>query len=155
VRAELEACFGPADLQSPSMEFEFTRYYQPQMGEGLRRTFFSFARLIDPAELAGIKLATNAIEERYRDGGWPVGRPVNLDPGYLELGKLVLASTKNHCHRIYLRDGIYAEVTLVYRDKAFRGFEWTFPDYRTEEYHRFFLEARKLLHHEMHEKHEK
>jgi hypothetical protein len=108
--------------------------------------------LIDPAGLADIKLRTNAIEERYRDGRWGVERPINLDPGYLELGKLVLASTKNHFHRIFLRDGIYAEVTLYYRDKAFQPFEWTFPDYRSAGYQQFFLDARRVYYHQIHEK---
>jgi hypothetical protein len=151
IRADLERSYGPVDLQSPPMEFNFTRYYQPEMGDGLRRFFFSFTRLIDPGDLASIKLATNSLEDLYRQEQWPVARPVNLDPGYLELGKLVLASTKNHCHRIYLRDGIFAEVTLCYRDRAFHPLEWTFPDYRTEEYHRFFLEARHAYHRQLRE----
>jgi len=149
VRAELEECFGPVDLQSPVMDFNFTGYYQPEMGEALRRIFFSFTRLVDPTDLAEIKLCTNAIEDRYSREGWPVPRPINLDPGYLELGKLVLASTKNHRHRIYLRKGIYAEVTLYYRDKSFHPFEWTFPDYRSEGYHRFFLDARRIYYREI------
>jgi hypothetical protein len=154
VRADLEECFGPVDLQSSTMDFNFTSYYQPEMGDSLRRVFFAFKRLVDPTDLADIKLGTNAIEDRYRNSEWPATRPINLDPGYLELGKLVLASTKNHYHRIYLRAGIYAEVTLYFRDKSFHPFEWTFPDYRSEGYHKFFLDARRVYYRQLNEKSE-
>ncbi len=145
--AEDLACrFGPVDLLSPVLEFSYTDYYREQMGPALRRTFFSFDRLIHPNDLAGIKNLCNRLEVEYSSGEFPVMRPVNLDPGYMEMGKLVLASTKNHSHRIYLGEGIYAEVTLVYRGKKFQGLEWTYPDYRSQEYHGFFQKVRDRYH---------
>jgi hypothetical protein len=91
----------------------------------------AFERLIDPGRLAEIKLLTNGLEQEWSEGG---RRRINLDPGYVSRSKLVLATTKNHGHRIYLGRGIYAEVTLTYRDKDYRPWPWTYPDYRTESY---------------------
>jgi hypothetical protein len=98
------------------------------MGAGLQRGFFSFARLRPPAELANVKLRTQAIEQRYRskDSG---GRRVNLDPGYMDAFKIVLASTKNASQRIYLDGGVFAEATLMYYDGKFHGLPYTYPDY--------------------------
>lgn len=144
VRADLEKHFGPVDVQSPTFNFDFTDYYQAEMGDGLKRVFFSFQRLIDPAELASVKVRTNQIEVRYRDTTWPMPRPINLDPGYLQLSKLVLASTKDFFHRIYLGQGIYAEVTMYFRGKSYRALDWTYPDYRSGQYERFFLQVRDI-----------
>ena len=108
--------WGPLAAESPRFDFHETDYYEPTMGPGLRKTFFTFAELIDPAELVAIKLQTNLWEEQYARGAQhEQPRPLNLDPGYLTLGKLVLASTKDFAHRIYLDRGIYAETTLFYR----------------------------------------
>jgi hypothetical protein len=147
-RAEEE--FGPVALASPRFDFRETDYYEPTMGPGLQKAFFAFERAIDPARLAAIKLQTNAWEETYArqavQAGQAEPRPLNLDPGYLTLAKLVLASTKDHAHRIYLERGIYAEVTLVYRQRRWQPREWTFPDYRRQEYHDFFTRCRQRLH---------
>lgn len=142
VRAALEESFGPVDLQSPTLDFDFTDYYREEMGSSLKRVFYAFEHLMDPAELASVKVATGKLEARYRNGTWPMPRPVNLDPGYLEQGKLVLASTKNFYHRIYLGQGIYAEVTLYFKQGRFQSLEWTYPDYRSEPYQQFFLQVR-------------
>jgi hypothetical protein len=116
------------------------------MGTDLQKQFWVYDELIDPGRIAAIKRQTNLWEEQYAtQGGHPERRPLNLDPGYLTLAKLVLASTKDHAHRIYLADGIYAEVTLSYRDKAWRSFDWTFPDYRRGDYQAFFTRCRELL----------
>ena len=123
--------FGPADYGSERMPFAHTDYYTPEFGPGLMRQLLSFERLIDPGSLAEIKLWTNSLEQAWLEGG---RRRINLDPGYLSSAKLVLATTKNHCHRIYLREGIYAEVTLMYRDGDYRTFPWTYPDYASEPY---------------------
>jgi hypothetical protein len=128
---QLADAWGPVDFSSDPLPFTFTRYYEPEMGPGLLRQFFAFRDLGDPQGLAGIKLATNAIERRLaRDGH----RTVNLDPGFVSLSRLVLATTKDGAHRIPLRDGIYAEVTLVFERGHFRPVEWTYPDYRSEGY---------------------
>lgn len=121
--------FGPLDFESESVPFTQTGYYDEEMGSGLLRKFISFGKLIAPDKLASIKLITNSLEDSLSTGG---RRRVNLDPGYLELAKLVLASTKDFSHRIYLGKGIYAELTLFYRSGAFRPLEWTYPDYRTK-----------------------
>ncbi len=141
--AELAAAYGPIDLRSPDIDFDFTDYYEPQMGKGLRRRFVSFARKIDPADLAAIKRRTNDIEAAFARRSAGVPRPLNLDPGYVCASKLVLASTKDHAHRIYLRDGIYAEITLSFRGKSFVPLETTYPDYRSAAYLEFFTRVRQ------------
>ncbi|MBN1399275.1 MAG: DUF4416 family protein [Anaerolineae bacterium] len=142
-RAErrLAAHFGPTDYVSALLPFEHTRYYEPEFGPDLLRLFIAFARLIDPGSLAEIKLLTNALEAE-----WSVEsrRQINLDPGYLSGAKLVLATTKNQAHRIYLGQGIYAEVTLMYRDRDYRALPWTYPDYASEAYLRVLREVRAL-----------
>lgn len=144
----LAARCGAVALRSETWPFDFTRYYEPAMGPGLLRRFVALRDLIDPAELATLKLATQEIEAaaatRHAAPGAPP-RPLNLDPGYLALGKLVLASTKDHAHRIYLGRGIYAEVTLFFRDGEFHPHAWTYPDYRTPAYHAFFHQVRDSL----------
>jgi hypothetical protein len=111
------------------------------MGPGLLRCFFSFSTLASPENLAAVKLQTQAIEERYRA---PVagGRRINLDPGYLDSFKVVLASTKNASQRLYLRAGIYAEATLFYYDGGFHGLQYTYPDYLSPAALAFFTELR-------------
>lgn len=123
--------FGPVDYGSARLAFEHTRYYEREFGSGLQRQFLAFERLVDPGRLAEVKLLTNAMEN---DWGVAGQRRINLDPGYISQAKLVLATTKNHGHRIYVGQGIYAEVTLTYRDGAFRPHPWTYPDYRSEPY---------------------
>jgi hypothetical protein len=140
----LTEAFGGIDLESEPTPFDFTPYYRAEMGEGLVRKFFSFARSIDPGELSSIKRATIAIEERFaRRGGERPGRRVNLDPGYVTAAKLVLATTKDFAHRVYLRDGIYAEVTLAFHKSGIGAFAWTYPDFRSGRYDAFFLEVRR------------
>ncbi len=142
-RERAEAAFGPVALASERFEFEETAYYEPTMGSHLRKQFWAFAHRVDPAQLPRIKRQTNAWEEEYAAvAGHDEPRPLNLDPGYLTLAKLVLASTKDHAHRIYLADGIYAEVTLSFRDGAWQVWPWTFPDYRRPDYHAFFQQCR-------------
>ncbi len=139
--SRLQEAFGPIDYRSGTLPFEHTSYYTPEFGPGLLRKFVAFRRLVDPGSLAAIKHTTNAVEEALASDG---KRRINLDPGYISQSKLVLATTKNHGHRIYLGKGIYAEVTLRYRNKAFRPWEWTYPDYRTEEYVEILEEIRSI-----------
>lgn len=137
--------WGPLALASDRFEFVETDYYAASMGAGLRKQFFAFMHLADSAELPDWKQASNAWEQEFAgSAGGDVQRPLNLDPGYLDRGKLVLASTKDHAHRIHLRDGIYAETTLYYMRGAWREREWTFPDYRRADYHQFFTRCREL-----------
>jgi hypothetical protein len=138
--------WGGTALTSDAIAFDATDYYQSSMGSGLRKQFWAFEQFADQGDLAERKILTNQWEQQYAEGanhGEP--RPLNIDPGYLSRGKLVLASTKDHSHRIYLRDGIYAEVTLYYKDKQWQAREWTFPDYRRADYHAFFDQCRDYL----------
>lgn len=144
-RGELERLFGPVALESQRFTFTETDYYAPAMGEELERQFFGFERLISPEQLIEIKLQTNALEGTYAgQGRHAVLRPLNLDPGYLSMAKWVLASTKDHAHRIYLGRGIYAEITLRYTAGDFAPWPWTYPDYRRDDYRAFFRQARRL-----------
>lgn len=133
--------FGAVDYVSERLPFRHTRYYEPEFGPGLRRQFLAFERLIDPGELASIKCLTNELEARWSEGG---KRRINLDPGYISLAKLVLATTKNHGHRIYLGQGIYAEVTLTYREGDFRPWPWTYPDYASDAYREILRAIRQI-----------
>ncbi len=133
-------------LESPVFDFDDTDYYEPAMGPRIRKVFWTFERPFDPTELADVKLLTNQWEGLCAEQSeYPEPRPLNLDPGYLTLAKLVLASTKDHAHRIYLRDGIYAEVTLHYRHDRWQPRQWTFADYRREDYHEFFSRCRQYI----------
>ncbi|MBS3765816.1 DUF4416 family protein [Candidatus Bipolaricaulota bacterium] len=144
VEFRLSDRFGTIDEESPLISFDYTDYYRDEMGEGLQRKFFSFRDLIPPEELAEIKLETNEIElSLAKDSNADAERPVNIDPGYLGPSKLVLATTKNYSHRIYLERGIYAEVTLQYENGGFRPQPWTYPDYRSDEYLDFFQGLRE------------
>jgi len=138
--------FGPMALASDAFDFTETDYYTATMGPDLKKQFFAFERLIDPAVLADTKRQTNEWEAEYAALGRNAEpRPLNLDPGYITPAKLVLASTKDHAHRIYLRDGIFAEVTLAYRAGRWQPLEWTYPDYRRDDYQSFFTRCRELL----------
>ncbi len=142
-----ERAWGPIALASPAFPFVQTEYYGPTMGAGLQKVFWAFEQLFDPGRLADIKLQTNAWEQEYAAlGKHAEPRPLNLDPGYIDLGKLVLASTKDHAHRVYLNQGIYAEVTLQFqRTTGWQENPWTFPDYRTSEVKAFLTECREYL----------
>lgn len=137
--------FGPSDYRSNTLKFDTTDYYEKDMGKGLKRRFISFRQLIDPGGLADIKLFTNTLEEQISHGVKGVKRPVNIDPGYISEAKLILASTKNHCHRIYLRRGIYAEITLSYRDKSFSACDLTYTEYRSSDYISIFNYIRSIF----------
>jgi hypothetical protein len=145
-REECESTFGALAHVSEPFVFTETDYYTATMGPQLKKQFVAFPRLIDPAELPAIKRQTNEWEAQYAaTGQHPEPRPLNLDPGYMTPAKLVLASTKDHAHRIYLRDGIYAEVTLAWRQRKWQAMEWTYPDYRREDYQQFFTQCREWL----------
>src|SRR5205085_3042003 len=128
---------------SPPYSFHQTAYYTPTMGPDLCKQLLAFERLVSPDDLPPIKLRTNALERELADSAaFPEPRPLNLDPGLLSLGKFMLATTKDQAHRVYLRDGIYAEVTLRYQDGAFRPWPWTYADYREPTVLAFLKEAR-------------
>jgi hypothetical protein len=124
---ELAHLFGPIDFISEKMPFALTTYYEKEMGSPLARRVIAFENLIAPDELPRIKGRADAVEKGYvhEEGG----RKINIDPGYVTLDRLILATNKNYAHRVYLGSGVYADLTLVYRNKAFRPLEWTYPDY--------------------------
>lgn len=132
---------------SEVLPFDDTDYYAEEMGSPLKRQFVSYAELIGPERLAEAKRQTNAIEAEMAEQ-LPFHeylRPVNLDPGYLDLGKLVLATTKDRSHRLYVGNGIFAEVTLHFEGGAFRAWPWTYPDYMRDDYHAYFKVVRDDL----------
>jgi len=133
--------FGPLDFESDPIPFTHTDYYRAEMGEELMRRFIAFERLREPEELVAAKLTTNALENQFR--GPHGGRRINLDVGYLAPAKLILATTKDHGHRIYLGKGIFAELEYWYQSGDFTPLPWTFPDYRTEEYRAIFRRIRQ------------
>lgn len=133
--------FGKIDYQSRIMPFRHTDYYRREFGEGLKRKILGFKKLIPPENLARIKNTTNKIEQKLKIG---LNRSINIDPGYLNLSKLILATNKDYSHRIYLGKKVYAEVTLVYQGKTFCGWSWTYPDYRSPEYIELFNNIRNI-----------
>src|SRR5262245_51354844 len=105
-RRQLGEAFGPVALAGLEYVFDQTRYYEPSMGAGLRKQLWAFEQLIPADRLPDVKRATNALERQLAGSGeYAEARPLNLDPGYLVLGKFVLATTKDQAHRLYLRDG--------------------------------------------------
>ncbi len=137
--SDLMKHFGPVDLISPLFPFDFTTYYEKEMGSGLLRRFFVFKTLIGQENLAEIKLETNAIENRFSADG---RRQVNIDPGYLLMERLVLATGKNFAHRIYIGKCIYADLTLIYRKDGYQPLPWTYPDYAHDGVRRFLVLVR-------------
>lgn len=125
----LTALYGLPDFISRQMPFDYTNYYAPEMGQALVRRFLSMEKLVRPESLPDIKLATNRIEQ---DSLAQQHRLVNIDPGYLSSAHLILATGKGYSHRPYLRDGIYADLTLIYQGKKFCALPWTYPDYADE-----------------------
>ena len=142
VEKKLAGLFGAVDSRSQSFLFDLTNYYDTEMGTPIYRYFFSFENLIDPSSIAAAKIKSNELEALFAVDYPMLRRPVNLDPGYLEQSKIVLASTKNFFHRVLISSGIYAEVTLHFQDGMWQSFPWTFPDYKTDNYHRFFRALR-------------
>jgi hypothetical protein len=145
-REQLQSQYGEVAHESAEFAFDYSRYYDNEMGTQLRKTFWAFAALMDPASLPRIKHQTNALEEQLiESGGYPERRPLNLDPGYITEAKLVLATTKDRDHRIYLAEGIFAEVTLHFHENAWRSRPWTYPDYASGEYDKFLNLCRDYL----------
>jgi hypothetical protein len=126
---EFIAAFGQIDMVSPWMAFNYTRYYEAEMGAPLHRRVFGFKSLIDQQALARVKIATLQIERRYSRSGQ---RRINIDPGYMLRERFVLASGKNYSHRICIGNGIYADLTLTYQKGGFQRLPWTYPDYVDE-----------------------
>lgn len=129
VLKEMVSHFGSLDFVSATMPFDFTDYYIEEMGKTLWRRIVGFETLIHPDTISSIKLLTNTIEASLSPD--PKKRTVNIDPGYMNRYHLILATTKPAPHRPYLKDGIYADVTLIYQEKGFKDLPWTYPDYQS------------------------
>jgi hypothetical protein len=143
VHSRLETLFGPVEDQSQSVPFDrYSLHYTPEMGNDINRCFWSFENPYPRGSLHEAKLTTNRLESIFSKGN---RRTINLDPGLLTLSSLVLATTRPRYHRIYLGKGIYAELTLIYREMDFQPLPWTYPDYREAWTRSFFLESRARL----------
>ncbi|MDD2231526.1 MAG: DUF4416 family protein [Sphaerochaetaceae bacterium] len=140
VIADLESVWGPVRKRTGAVPFAFTDYYNPEMGSRPMRYFLVFSDLVNPSCLAEIKIKTNSIEDRYAVSGQ---RRINLDPGLLDLGSLILATTKDSAHRIPLSDGIYAETTLIYHTHSFHPLDWTYADYASPAFLKLFASLRE------------
>ena len=142
----IETKFRKVDLVSDVWPFDKTNYYKDETGKHILRQFFSIERLIHPGKLAKIKHRTNKLEQKLAaKSALPLPRPVNLDPGIIEPSKLILATTKNYSHRIYIGKKMYAEVTLIFDKGSWRPFDHTYPDYRQQCNFDFFDKVRKRL----------
>lgn len=142
VKKQLTQKFGQIDFESQLLDFNYTSYYEKEFGTGLKRKFFSFARLMPAQNLAKIKTATNKLEIKFSQNN---KRRVNLDPGYLNDAKIILATTKDYSHRIYLNNGIFAELTLIFSGVIFKPLAWTYPDYQSKEYLDIFRQMRDIF----------
>jgi hypothetical protein len=142
IREEISTIFGPSDCNSDIFNFSiYTDYYQDEMGNHLNKVFTGFQNLIEPERLPKIKIKTNNIESRFTAEN---KRTVNIDPGYITLAKVVLATTKDYSHRIYLSDGIYGDVHLIYTNRKYMFQPWTYPDYQQNTTISFFTHLRSI-----------
>jgi len=142
--------FGSVDQESDIQSFNFTEYYREEFGNGLIQKLYSFENLIKPERLSQIKIKTNTLEYintdkiKLNNKHYPGPRKVNIDPGYISLDKFILASTKNGPARIYLNNGIYAEITLRFINKSFVPVEFTYSNYKTENFIDFLNKIRQI-----------
>ena len=143
IRELLSKRFGKVDIETEPFPFDFTDYYEKEMGKTLKRKFFSFEKLAILKNISEWKIYTNTIEKQFLTKN-TFSRTVNLDPGYLTLAKVILLSTKNYYHRIYLENGIYAEGTLYFTKDNYSFFPWTYPDYKNQNYLDFFRNMRNI-----------
>jgi len=137
----LAAQFGDLESQSVVYDFNHSDYYESEMGPNLQKQFFSFNELMQMDQLIKRKRFAIAVENQFSING---KRRVNIDPAYLELSKLVVATTKNYGHRIYLGQGIYGDVQLRFRNGEFVANEWTYPDYNSLPVISFLTQARDV-----------
>lgn len=148
--------YGPLDFSSDVWQWDKTNYYQDEMGTAIFRKFIFFEHVIDPGLLPSIKTFTNGMERDFATmEGERIRRRINLDPGYVTEAKVVLATTKDFSHRLYIGSGLFAEVTLRYslRDRMFLPLDYTYPDYKSEAYQKIFQKARRNLRTALHPGH--
>ena len=138
--------YGPIKSTGPLFPLSYTKYYNDEMGDSIMRTYYTFEKIIRHDQLANIKCFTNKLEKRLSTNG---KRNINLDPGYCELSRIVLASAKDFSHRIYIGKGIFAEVTLLYMNGTYNTLGWTYPDYKDENTIRYFNQVRQEYYNEI------
>ena len=136
----LKRRFGEVDFKSDPLPFDYTSYYEEEMGRDLSRIIMSFERLIERDKLSNVKVTCTKLESKYSKNG---NREINIDPGYIAAEHLILATGKGFYHRAYLGKGVYADLTLVYKNKEFTPLEWTYPDYRTDTLRTLFKRIRE------------
>lgn len=147
----LTSHWGSLFKKSQVFDFQETAYYEKSMGKDVKKQLLAFVQLMDASQLAQSKHQSNEWEQQFhQSNSYSEERPINIDPGYLTQAKLILATTKDRDHRIYLSQGIYAEVTLFYKGKIWNSSRWTYPDYRRPEYHVFFDQCRQFLRQQLH-----
>jgi hypothetical protein len=142
VRARLEAQWGKIEFVYGPIDFTYSDYYDEEMGRPQQKIYMTFEKAIERDTLPQHKLFTNELEQRYAAGG---KRSINCDPGYISRDKLVLASTKDFYHRLYLGEGIFGEVTLHFRKGDFQVFPWTYPDYQNKALWEMLIKVRAAL----------
>jgi len=128
--SEADQEYGPVDFLSEPLPFDFTDYYSSEMGKDLWRRIISLRPLISPHRLVAVKLWANRLEARTLNDRR--GRRVNIDPGYMAASKFILATGKDYSHRIYLGEGIYGDLTLIFKKGGFSPLPWTYPDYASQ-----------------------
>lgn len=141
IKFMLEENFGPVEIVSAIFDFDYTQYYYKEMGGDLKKQILGFVNLIAPETLPDIKIKTNSIEDQFKIDG---NRTINIDPGYLSAANVILATTKNFDHRIYLGKGIFGDVHLRYRGNKFFFNDWTYPDYRGKLAIEFLVRLRRI-----------
>ena len=139
--------WGEVVIQSADIDFDMTSYYDAAMGPGLKKRLVAFKNLVDPVELVSSKRQAIEWEKAFRhECEHSVERPLNIDPGYLTEAKVVLMTTKDRDHRLYMGEGIFAEITLFYQlPGKWISSRWTYPDFKRDDYHEFFFECREHL----------
>jgi hypothetical protein len=140
--ALLRENFGSVYFKSQVVPWNYSTYYEREMTSPLHRIFCFFERIIDPSYLAEAKLRTNEIEQQFAADD---RRQINLDPGYMTPAKVILASTKNYSHRVYLNKGIYGEVSLIYKNENYQPLPYTYRDYQDPIFIDVFKQARRFF----------
>ena len=142
-RILLGEAFGEIDYRSKIFLFSTpTHYYEKEMGNNLKKIFFSFKKPVNPSELSRAKNITFEIEKKFETDG---KRSVNIDPGYIDFNKVVLGSYKYGSQKIYIGENVWADITLFYEKGSFKNFPWTFPDFKDDRYYKALFEIRQLL----------
>ena len=138
--AAIAATVAPIGLSSAVQRWTLSTYYAREMGSELWRQYLACDADMAPEDLGALKRLTGTLETRWRGAG---GRAVNLDPGYLDLLRVVLASTKDAAHRVAIGAGLWAEATLHFVDGSFAPWPYTYPDYASADARAFFNEVRE------------